>query len=803
MPEDNSKVQFSPSAIQTGEEIKSLKKIISKILSRKYLFIGTFISCFLLAFLYNRYSTPVYRVTSTILIEEDKKSNTTGNDQLLEGFGLLPGMKNFDNQTLVLSSRTLISKTLDVMSCDTEFYSRGFIHQKSIYPDKPLLISSYDGINLPRDVEFEIKYLGKNRFRIKADSEGLIKLDKIALFGDRIDLPHGSFRVILADDGYFEKKNIRSLHFMIHSRRNLVTSYIRRLKIERASKQGSIVKLSLEGTNRLEDLEFLNTLSELFLSISLDRKNNEALRTIQFIDNQLSGISDSLLVTENKLQQFRSRNRVMNLSAQGQVIINQAMNLENEKAKLGIEENYYKYLTEYLEKDSVGEGPIAPATMGISDPGLTKLVADLAEQQTKLYSKGMGEKNPLQNQLIQNVQATKGSLKETLKGLTRANSLASTEIQNQINTVNDQASTLPVTERQLLGIERKYKLNDELYTFLLEKRAMAQMQKASNIADNEIVDYPEYENRPVSPKKPLIYLFAIIAGIGFPFLWLFASDLFNIRIKDINEIEKNAGMPVLGYIPHILAKKATVVLDDPASPVAESFRLLRSRLMFFTKDIKTPVILVTSSMPEEGKTLTAINLASAFSLMGKKTILIGFDLRKPKIFSDFGKTNDKGVSTWLIGQSSLDAIILKTDFENLDLIPSGPIPPNPAELTVLGKTEELFNLLKSRYDCIIVDTSPMGIVSDTIHLISLSDTCIMVVRLNQTITEMFELTLRDLKATRKDNLCLVINDINHVDNRYGYGTKYGYTQTKKQHDRIVKHEIAMSAKKKIRQKSLD
>jgi tyrosine-protein kinase Etk/Wzc len=795
MAEENPKYQYTSAAIQSGDEIQNLKKLIKKVISRKYLFICTFVITFILAFLYNRFTIPVYRVSGTILIEEDKKSTTTGNDQLLEGFGLLPGMKNFDNQTMILSSRNLINRTLNEMSSDTEFYHTGLLNKRSIYPEKPLSIISYDGITLPRDVDFEIRNLDDKRIRIKAESKGLFHLDQTVQYGDRIDIPQGSFRIVLKDPTYFQKTREKALHFMIHSRRNLVTSYLNRLKVERASKQGSIVKLSLEGTNREEDLTFLSALSEIFLGTSLDRKNNEAVRTIQFIDSQLSGISDSLLLTENKLQQFRSRNRVMNLSAQGQVIINQAMNLENEKARLGIEENYYKYLTEYLEKDSASEGPVAPATIGISDPGLTKLVADLAEQQNKLYSKGMGEKNPLQNQLSQSVQATKSSLRETLRGLTRANSLGIKELQNQISTVNDQASALPVTERQLLGFERKYKLNDELYTFLLEKRAMAQMQKASNVADNEIVDYPEYDNKPVSPKKPLIYLFAIIAGIVLPFLWLFMTDMLNIRIKDVTEIEKNSGVPVLGHIPHILTKKATVVLDDPGSPVAESFRLLRSRLMFFLKDIKTPVILVTSSMPDEGKTLTAINLASAFSLMGKKTVLIGFDLRKPKIFSDFGKSNETGVSTWLIGQSSLDEIVIQTDFENLDILPSGPIPPNPAELMILGKTEELLRLLKVKYDCIIVDSSPMGTVADTIHLLALSDICIMVVRQNRTVREMFDLTLKDLKSNINNNICLVMNDIDHIEKRYGYGSKYGYTQSKKQTGAKVKSEADKSALK--------
>ena len=776
MPEDINQNLYPDTAVPVNTEMQNLKKLITGVFAKKYFFAGTlFITC-LAAYLYNRYTIPFYRVSATILIEENKKAISTGNDQLLEGFGLMPGMRNFDNQMMVLSSRTLVSKTLDELAIDTEFYHKGFINSKSLYPDEPVLISVSQTGYFPHDVEFSIKYLGNDRIRVKSVSKGFQEIDRKISFGERIDIPGVSFTIEKGDAGYFRSKREKTIYFAVHSRRSLIDSYIRRLRIDRASKQGSIVKLSMTGTNRYQDLAFLTKLSEIFLNISLERKNNEAIRTIQFIDDQLSGISDSLMTTENKLQQFRSRNRVMNISAQGQVIINQAVNLENERARLGIEANYYKYLTEYLERDTIGEGPVAPATMGISDPGLTKLVADLADQQSRLYSKGMGEKNPLQNQLSQKVQATKNSLKETLKGLTRANSLAMREIQDQINTVNNQASVLPRTERQLLGIERKYKLNDELYTFLLEKRAIAQMQKASNVADNEMVDYPEYENNPVKPRRSLIYLFALITGLGFPFLYIFLTDLLSIRIREYEEIKKITGIPVLGYIPHFGNKNTTVVLDDPGSPVAEAFRLLRSRMIFFTKDKKVPVILVTSSMPEEGKTFTAINLASAFSLMGKKTILLGFDLRKPKIYPEFNKQNDKGLTTWLIGKSSLDDIIENTAGGNLDIITSGPIPPNPAELTALPATGKLLEILKERYDCIVIDSAPLGTVSDAYHLIPLCDTSIIIVRPGFTVREILENTVKDLKTSRVENMTLVINDMNIDHNRYGYGLRYGYTQ---------------------------
>jgi tyrosine-protein kinase Etk/Wzc len=466
---------------------------------------------------------------------------------------------------------------------------------------------------------------------------------------------------------------------------------------------------------------------------------------------------------------------VMDLSAQGQAIIEQVTILENERARLSLTANYYDYLSDYLAKDASGEIPIIPITMGITDPGLTRLVEELAELQGQLSTRGAGEMNPLQRNLEQRMRNAKDALRETLNGLRRANSLARSENQEQINKTNAQASSLPVTERQLLGIERKFRLTDELNTFLLETKAQQEMQKASNRSDSEIIDPADARfSILISPNPMKLNLIALLASIGITFLIIYLNILYNKKLKD-EDIRKMTDLPVVGNIPHSEMKINTVVFDDPNSTIAEAFRLLRSRMQFFTKEAKAPVILVTSSMPGEGKTHTAINLASVYSLLDKKTILVGFDLRKPKIFQDFNLSNDRGVSTWLIGKDNLQDIIQKTSFENLSIISAGPIPPNPSELIALEKTDELLRLLKESYDYIIIDSSPIGVVSDTFHLASLADACLLVVRLRQTLRDMLEKTLNEINTSSTKGVSLVINDIQSDSKHYSYGEKYGYT----------------------------
>ena len=723
---------------------------------------------------YISHTIPAFRTTATLLINETESSALAGNAELLQGLGLPSGMQNLENQMMILRSRELTENTLKELSFEVEFYFKTFRNRLPIYPEIPLRVVSDSEMPLPRNSEFNINYLGNDSFILKSESDNF-PLNITGSFGKNIDIPGGSFRVECMDKEWLVRNKEETLCFVIHSFNSLVRNFGGRINVELMSRGGSILKISMIGTNPKKDADFINLHLEGFQNISLDKKNTEAERRIQFIDDQLVGISDSLSLTENKLQQFRSSHRIMDLSAQGQSIIAQVTLLDNEKARLNLEANYYDYLADYLARESSDEIPRFPMTMGISDPSLTRLVDELAELQSQLSARGAGEMNPLQRNLEQRVRTAKEALRETLNGLRRANSLARSDNQEQINRANSQAATLPVTERQLLGIERKFKLNDELYTFLLETRAQQLMQKASNRADSEIIDKAnERFSAQVSPNRTKIRFVGLLAGIGIPFLIIFLKFLLNNKLKD-EDISRIREIPVVGNIPHNSEKTNFVVFDYPNSVITEAFRLLRSRMAFLTKETVSPIVLVTSSMPGDGKTFTAINIAAVYSLLGKRTVLVEFDLRKPKIYKFFDLINDKGVSTWLIGKDKIDNIIQKSSFDNLFVIVAGPIPPNPSELTALEKTKELLNVLKEKYDFIVIDSSPIGIVSDTYHLASLADTCLLVVRPGKTLKDMFHRTLHEISGSGLNGMSMVINDIKSDSKHYGYGEKHGYT----------------------------
>jgi capsular exopolysaccharide synthesis family protein len=784
------------------EEILDLVRIFSLMLSKWYFFILALILSFFCARVYINHTLPVYKVTASILVTENQ-SNTSLNEQLFQGMGLNPGARNIQNQIMVLKSRTVTERALNFLPFEIDFYLKTLRNKLPIYPEIPVRITLLTGEDLPRNIEFVMTYMGDSLFHLATTSKKNFEFNSKSYFGDTLIYPKGSFKIDAEDSEWLEHNVGKKFYFTIHERMSLVRFYNRRLIVEPFSREGTSLKISLEGTNPAKDVDFINYLTDVFVALSLDKKNLEAARRIQFIDDQLVDISDSLVLTENRLQQFRSRNRVMDLSTQGQAIIAQSIDLENQRARIAVETNYYDYLAEYLEKDISDEMVVAPATMGITDPGLTRLVAELATLQGQLSTGSLGELNPLQSQLIQRIRATREALLETLNGLRRANSMAVEENLSQIRRINSQAAALPGTERQLLGIERKFRLNDELYTFLLERRAEQQMQKASNMPDDEVVDYAnKHDSVLVSPKKTAVYLIAWFLGLAFPGMIIFLTDIVNktVKIEDFNRI---TFFPVAGKIPHSSNKTSLVVFEKPESSVAEAFRILRSKMQFFTKEAKSPVILLTSSLPDDGKTFTAINLASAYSLLGRKTVLIGFDLRKPKIFDDFDLDNESGVTTFLIGRDKLQDIIKSTKFENLSVITAGPIPPNPSELSALPKTEELINLLKKQFDCIIIDSSPIGLVSDTYYIAAKADLCLLVVRLGRTLKDVLEKTINEIKISDLKNISLVLNDLPLDEKSYGYGGRYGYTNDsgKGNNQKTVKKLLSKRPLKKIENKT--
>lgn len=751
------------------------QKLLLLILGKWYIYVITVIISGILAYLYLQHRLPIYAVSTTILIEEEDR---TPEQDLLQGFTVRPGVQNLDNQLIIIKSYSLIRKVLEELPFDIDVFKKGFMSQSSCFPMNPFRIEAGpDG--LPYNIEFVFNYADGDMFYLETNTKNVPPLDTIIAFGNQI--PYGNTSFTIYPHPGLERiyRTGEDIYIKFYDKEYLADSYLGRLQVELPARSGSIVKLSLQGTNKAMDILFLNKLMEVYINDNLEDKNVEAKRVIDFIDSQLINVTESLEITETQLQEFRSKNRIMDVSAQAQQIINQAVILENEKARLNLEKNYFEYLDEYLENDKNDAVPIAPTSMGIIDPMLTNLMQNLAAFQAEYFSSGAGDLNPMRAQLELRIRNTKQSIKENLSSLSQANQMAISENQNQINRLNSKASSLPEKERRLLGFERKFNLNNVLYTYLLQERADAQIQSASSTPDNMLVDPARSMGR-VSPYWRNVYLLAFALAIGLPVLFIVLRNLFQNKIVNEGDLDFLSDNPVIGHLPRSRLSYNTVVLNEPNSQIAEAFRSLRTRLDFYTSNQTSSVILLSSSMPGEGKSFASVNLASAYSLAGKKTLLVGFDLRKPTVSKNFSLEEKQGLTSYLIGQKELNEVIYKTEYENLYVLPSGQIPPNPGELTSSSKALEMFTLLKEMYEYIVVDSAPVGVVSDIYPIARFADAFLIVVRHNHTRRTILGATISELQQNKINGSGLLLNDIRTKGMNYRYSYKYKYEyKTKK------------------------
>lgn len=770
--------------IQTTNSL-NVRKILLLIWRSKYIYLLAILLSGGGAYYYLQKKIPTYQVETTVLIGEGEPRP---GEELLQGFAIRPGLQNLDNQMVIISSFNMINKTLAELPFEIDIYTKGFRSQASYYPRIPFrILPGEDG--LPKGVEFAFEYIAGQKFHLTSSPKSSILLDTILDFGQEIELELGSFTIFPQPGEEAVYKSREKIYFNFFTKNYLTASYVRRLNVVPATRDGGIVKLSLVGPDWVKDIIFLNKLAEVFINDNLDKKNLEANRIIEFIDRQLGSYSDSLKITENQLQEFRSSNRIMDVSVQAEQIVDQALQLENEKARLTLESNYYQYLEDYLSKEGNENAPIAPASMGISDLQLTGLMQELLAAQAEYFGSGVGDRNPLQGQLEIRMKNTKKNIRETLTGIMLANQMALDENERQINNVNKEASRLPVKERQLLGFERKFNLNNVMYTFLLQERAEAQIQRASNTSDHELVDQARSMGL-VSPNRTVIYLFAFAFAFGLPTIIILFKDMMDDSITSEEDLNLITQLPVLARIPQARLNYNTVVLNEPNSIISEAYRSLRSRMEFIVGETNCPLILITSSISGEGKTFSAINLASAYHLAGKKTLLIGFDLRRPTLSKSFELNSEEGLSSYLIGKKSLEEVIFQSDFPNLHIIPSGPIPPNPGELASSQRAKDMFTILKEKYDFIIVDCPPIGVVSDIYPIAGIADSVLLMVRHGLTKKNMLSNTIEEVHNQGIHNLNLLVNDVKLRGNSYQYAYKYKYQSS------LVKNGVGKSKRKR-------
>lgn len=774
---------------QTEEEdsFQSILKFLSLILRKWYWLAASVVVALLIAWFITERAEPVYRVSASILVKDPEKFNNTMG-ALIYGEEFMKTGSSIENEVFLVRRYNLIRSTLEELGFQTVVYEE----------ENPLRIKiDSTSLYIPSGTGFTLEIKNPNTYLLSTENEELKPLvegEEFA-FGEEVNLDGFRFAIFLDRQGFVnylkslkreqkegEEEQERKIFFQVNDLDKLADYYIASLQVEPLGEKSSIFQLSLESTWPQKEVRFLNALTRNYIQTDLKEKVSLASQTMDFLDQQLSFISDSLDRIESEREVFK-RNNTIDLSQEGSQLYENIQRLEQQKSEYQMRVKYLDYLGDYVRSDRDGEGLTVPSTMGMSDPILNSQVEELVKQQIELRKakvNARGPENPVVTRKKELIADLKKNILETVNNLKSGDRIALNDLNRRIGGHTSELRSLPAAERKFIDIERKYNLSETLYLFLMEKRTESGIARASTEPDFKIVDVARVQNggRPIAPNPMMNYATALMLGLLIPIAFIYISDKVNNKIYTQEELMSLTSIPLLGMVGQNKTGEE-VIINNPQSAVAESFRSIRSSLRYmadFAPANKT--FMLSSAVSGEGKSFCAKNLAYIFSISGKNTVYINTDLRKHNSYKEFGLEKTTGLSDYLIDVVQREAIVHRTKFSNLYIIPSGELPPNPSELLMSEKFKELMAYLKQHFHYIIMDAPPRGILSDGMELVKYADVEIFVIRQGYTerqhvsnLNRTYQLDKKNLPAAG-----IIFNDVDFDRLEYGFkqNSAYGY-----------------------------
>ena len=757
--------------IPTGFTL-DFKRVLARAIRFWYVVVISFGIALITAFYQTRYSEKVYPVSASILIRETQE---TGGAELLYKNALIDPYRNYLNEPHIIRSYPLIEEVVRKLNFNVSFYREGYFMTTEAYNYMPVKAAWCN----PEEVktgQFIFIIKDESHFSLSRFSEKPTNIAPVFLLNDSIQFEEYDLCI-----SRIEGRNLKAyigVPFLltIQNPRSIAGGYVGRLKVDWAEVGSGVINLNLTGTNPEKDIDFLDGLITAYQDRDLKNKNEAAERTIEFIQGQLIGIKDSLRIVEFQLERFGNSSRVKDMSMAGQRLLEKAEIFEIQRSELLIRQNYFQYLDEYLKKGNDNlDLVILPSSVGLSDPVINSLLTKMVDLQLeiKLYVNSERGKNPLVAEKVERISEIKSNVLESVNTLKSTDKIKMDFLNKQIREIEKQSDMLPASERQLISVQRNYSLLENLYVFLMQKLSEAGISKAANTSDVVGIN-PPMQGGQLSPKPVRNYSIAALLGLVIPLGFFVLFEIVNNKVQSKEDIDKMSSIPFIGGVGHKASGNNLTVSERPKSGVAESFRALRSNLNYFTGNKTKQVFMVSSSISGEGKTFTTINLATVFSLSGKKTLIVGADMRRPKIFEDFGRTNEVGLSTFLSGISEFKDVIQDTDIENLFLVSGGPVPPNPSELLLTDRFELFVKKAMEEFDFVIIDTPPLALVTDAFVISKFVDHTVFVLRQNYSPKEFVRSIDEYYRSGKLKNMSILLNDIYKSGLGYGYGQGYAY-----------------------------
>ena len=747
-------------------------------------FVASVLVCLIGSWAYLHFQTPVYQVSASIMIKDDKKSG--GNSADLESLGLggmITSTQSIDNEIEVLRSKTILKEVVNNLELYIQYYDEDEFPKKELYKTSPVIVNltSQEADQLPGTALIDMKLAPEGSLDIQLKigvNEYTKHFDKLPAV---LPTDAGTFGFTLKDsllNGKVVGQNeIRNISAMVNRPFGVAKGYQNMLNIAPTSKTTSVAVVSLMNTNIQRGQDFINKLMEMYNRNTNNDKNEVAEKTREFINERIQIIDQELGSTEDKLEAFKRNAGLTDISSDAQLAVSGNAEYEKKRVENGTQINLIRDLTKYINNPS-NEYEVLPANIGLSDNGLTTQIDRYNELifERKRLLRTSTENNPMIVNLDTSIRAMKANVQAAIDGTLKGLLIVKADLDREASRFSRRISDAPGQERQYVSIARQQEIKAGLYLMLLQKREENAITLAATANNAKIIDEPVAEGGPVSPKPKMIYMIALVVGVGLPIGIIFLIGLTKFKIEGRNDIEKLTTLPIVGDVPLTTERTGSIaVFENQNTLMSETFRNVRTNLQFMLKSDQK-VILVTSTVSGEGKSFISANLAISLSLLGKKVVIVGLDIRKPGLNKVFNiPRKEQGITQYLSNpeKNLMDFVQLSDINKNLYILPGGTVPPNPTELLARDGLDKAIEILKKNFDYVILDTAPIGMVTDTLLIGRVADLSVYVCRADYTRKAEFTLINELAESNKLPNLCTVINGLNLLKKKYGYYYGYG------------------------------
>lgn len=747
-----------------------MMQMLSKYLKYWYVFVASVVLCLGIAWLYLQTKTPAYTVKSTLFIQEDKKGEGAMEGTAFSDLDMFRQVVTVDNEIAALRSRTLWEKVLNQLPLQASYFTETTFRTEELYGESLPIIAKVEKLSKGAFfLDQTIEIIDENSFKI-----GVLDQKRTYKFGQRIRTPEYTMTVV---KGPSFSTTANPINIKFNDVRKMAEKYSSiLLSVSPIAPESNTVVLSLVDIIPARSIDILNKLIETYNNENVENKNRLAVNTIKFIDNRLKYLGSDLSSTSKEVEDYKQANRVTDVSSDALQSLQAAGEYNKQLSTVDIQRGVVESMESYVNKPN-GQYEMVPSTSGLSDPTLAGLTARYNELQ--LERQRLLQTNEPSNPIVVNINeqlaGLKSNISENLRNIKRGLNITRNNLQNNSSKFESQIRSAPSIERGLSERSREQGTKEGIYQYLLQKREETTLSLSATAPTSRIVDAPNYDSMPVSPKISFIYMVALLVGLALPAAGIFVKDMFNTKVQHVTDIEQINGAMILGELSHKENGDSLVISKSSRTTISELFRYIRTNLNYMTETSGNKVMLITSSMKGEGKTFFCINLGATLSLVDKKVVLLEFDVRKPDLLRNLKMKQTIGLTNYMNGDSTLEEIIQPSPTQpNLFVIGCGPMPENPAELLMSPRIPELIEKLKERFDYVIIDTSPVGQVADAFSLAPYADASIYVVRYNYTDKVQLNI-LKDIFDNNKlNNPMIVLNDAKSEGFRgYGYGG-YGY-----------------------------